>query len=105
MINGELQIEGNERFSNRDAQFFRLVQPFQRHTYTTDWFVYMYSFALHPERLQPSGTCNFSRIDNVDLVMTLASNADLNNPTVTLFAMNYNVLQIASGMAGLAYMS
>ena len=69
----------------------------------------MYSFALHPERLQPSGTCNFSRIDNADLVMTLASNANenefLDNPRVTLFATNYNILQIASGMAGLAYMN
>ena len=109
LIKAELQIEGNQRFSPRDAQFFRLLQPFQRHTFTPDWFVYMYSFALHPERLQPSGTCNFSRIDNADLVMTLASNTNenefLDNPRVTLFATNYNVLQIASGMAGLAYMN
>ncbi len=109
LIDAELQIEGNPRFEKRDAQHFRLLQPFQRHTYTSELFVYIYSFALHPERLQPSGTCNFSRIDNADLVMKLVSdksnNLFLENPRVTLFAMNYNILQIASGMAGLAYMN
>ena len=107
LIDVELQIEGNYRFKKRDAQHFRLLQPFQRHTYTPKLFTYIYSFALHPERLQPSGTCNFSRIDNADLVMKLVNenNDFLSNPRVILFAINYNVLQIASGMAGLAYMN
>ena len=69
----------------------------------------MYSFALHPEELQPSGTCNFSRIDSAVLKMKLMHNTAekkyMTNPRVTMFAMNYNVLQIASGMAGLAYMN
>lgn len=107
LIDVELQIEGNYRFKKRDAQHFRLLQPFQRHTYTPKLFTYIYSFALHPERLQPSGTCNFSRIDNADLVMKLVNenNDFLSNPRVILFATNYNILQIASGMAGLAYMN
>ena len=109
LIDAELQIEGNSRFEKRDAQHFRLLQPFQRHTYTSELFVYIYSFALHPERLQPSGTCNFSRIDNADLFMKFVSDRNndsfLKKPTVTVFAINYNVLQIASGMAGLAYMN
>jgi hypothetical protein len=58
-----------------------------------------YSFALKPEEHQPSGTCNFSRIDNANLVTTATS-----QPTIgTIFAVNYNVLRIMSGMGGLAY--
>ena len=109
LIDAELQIEGKPRFDKRNAQFFRLVQPFQRHSNSNSSFVYIYSFALHPEDLQPSGTCNFSRIDNVDMVMKLASNTSenifLNNPRITMYAINYNVLQIANGMAGLAYVN
>lgn len=109
LVDAELQIEGNSRFEKRNAQFFRLVQPFQRHSNCPESFTYIYSFALHPERLQPSGSCNFSRIDNANLVMKLAcdkgNDVFLKNPRVTVFAMNYNVLQIASGMAGLAYMN
>jgi hypothetical protein len=64
-------------------------------------FIYVYSFALNPEELQPSGTCNFSRIDNATLVFSdrMATGAD----TLKVFAVNYNVLRIMSGMGGLAY--
>ena len=57
----------------------------------------MYSFCLKPGEHQPSGTCNFSRIDNARLNLDGASTG------VYLFAMNYNVLRIMSGMGGLAY--
>jgi hypothetical protein len=61
----------------------------------------MYSFCLKPGEHQPSGTCNFSRIDNARLVF---SNMNAGNATnLSVFAMNYNVLRIMSGMGGLAY--
>ena len=60
----------------------------------------VYSFALKPEEHQPSGTCNFSRIDNANLIMT--HSAAVNTP-VTIYAVNYNVLRIMSGIGGLAY--
>jgi hypothetical protein len=69
--------------------------------------VYMYSFALKPEENQPSGTCNFSRIDNAHIVMNLSGNVtvddNLDTWDVRVYAVNYNVLRIMSGMAGLAY--
>ena len=60
-------------------------------------FVYCYSFALKPEEHQPSGTCNFSRIDNAQLITDGAAAAH------EVYAVNYNVLRIMSGMGGLAY--
>ena len=59
----------------------------------------VYSFALKPEEHQPSGTCNFSRIDNAELKFSIASPTE----AVTVYAVNYNVLRIMSGMGGLAY--
>ena len=56
----------------------------------------VYSFGLKPEEHQPSGTCNFSRIDNAQLVLG-------ESKAVTVYAVNYNVLRIMSGMGGLAY--
>ena len=61
----------------------------------------MYSFALNPEENQPSGTCNFSRIDNATLELSLEDNLDATK--VSVYALNYNVLRIMSGMGGLAY--
>ena len=77
--------------------------------------IYCYSFALRPEEHQPSGTCNFSRIDNAILNMSLADNTntgnnvtgdapnDITDKDVRIYAVNYNVLRIMSGMGGLAY--
>jgi hypothetical protein len=79
-----LQIDGFDRFDTRDAGYFRLVQPFQYHT-TTDvkQFIYLYSFALRPEEMQPSGSLNASRIDNMNLNVNLRP--DTYEPTQLFF--------------------
>lgn len=97
----KLMLNGHDRFSERDGSYFRLVQPYQHHTRVPSKAVYCYSFALKPEEHQPSGTCNFSRIDNATLSVTTGS---LDHDAVLkVYAVNYNVLRIMSGMGGLAY--
>jgi len=113
--NVKLQLNGHDRAAVQPHDYYHLVQPYESglghcgkslHNVDRTWgpvvnsanthCVGMYSFCLKPAEHQPSGTCNFSRIDN----------ARLNVDTVTnlyLFAMNYNVLRIMSGMGGLAY--
>jgi hypothetical protein len=180
LLSAKLQLNGNDRFSEREATYFRCVQPYQFHTgghrqgnislagsnqlenqggdwvsnvnpdsgvHGEDGFIYVYSFGLKPEEHQPSGTCNFSRIDNATLQMKLNLRQDIINhskqihsveedefsqpevlvpgdnvydrcgsvvaPRVThnhnndkfikVYATNYNVLRIMSGMGGLAY--
>lgn len=101
---GKLQLNGHDRFSGRDGSYFNLVQPYQHHTNVPSKGINVYSFALLPEEHQPSGTCNMSRIDNATLQLTLTS-ATLSGQSATIFvfAINYNVLRIMSGMGGLAY--
>ena len=64
-------------------------------------FIYNYSFSLDPENVKPSGSCNYSRIDNSHFIMKI--NNKLINPRLLLFARNYNILEIKAGMAGLSY--
>lgn len=97
----QLLLNGTERFEARTAPYFRLVQPFQYHTTTPKNYVYMYSFALKPEDHQPSGQCNFSKIDSADLNVNF--NALTGNSSFRCYAINYNVLRIFSGMAGQAF--
>ena len=102
VISAKLQLNGNDRFAVRDGTYFNWVQPFKHHTCIPDSpGINVYSFALKPEEHQPSGTCNFSRIDNAKLNLTLA--VGLDGGVVKVFATNYNVLRIMSGMGGLAY--
>jgi hypothetical protein len=114
----KIQLNGQDRFTEREGSYFNFVQPYQHHTSTPSTGINVYSFALKPEDLQPSGSCNFSRIDNAVLNLTLtpstfttnvtniaeeAVSGDQNSANVNIYATNYNVLRIMSGMGGLAY--
>jgi len=101
----KVQLNGHDRFSEREGPYFNLVQPFQHHTNIPAVGINVYSFALNPEDHQPSGTCNFSRIDNATLNLTLSNNTVGSDKTATVnvYATNYNVLRIMSGMGGISY--
>ena len=117
----KLQLNGHDRFRALDGDYFLNVQSLQHHTgvsgvllgsaasraracgdYNTGGGgVYSYSFAIKPEEHQPSGTCNFSRIDNATLQLTYTVAGSARN--LWVFAHGYNVLRVMSGMGGLAY--
>jgi hypothetical protein len=111
-----IQFNGQDRLDRRYGDYFHKVQMFQHHSggasyptqYTSQPGIYLYSFALRPEEHQPSGTCNFSRIDTATLVLSMSGNMVVNPDTddtweVRVYAVNYNILRIMSGMGGLAY--
>jgi len=101
----KLQLNGQDRFTEREGSYFDRVQPYQHHCRTPSTGINCYSFALRPEEHQPSGTCNFSRIDKATLQLTVSINTVISNNTaqVRVYALNYNVLRVMSGMGGLAY--
>ena len=105
VVTAKLQLNGQDRFSEREGSYFDVVQPFQHHTRAPDTGINVYSFALRPEEHQPSGSCNFSRIDNAVLQLVLSSPtvSGTNTAKVRVYAVNYNVLRVMSGMAGVAY--
>jgi hypothetical protein len=127
MKTAKLQLNGNDRFTEREAEYFTLIQPFQHHTnIPNSRGIHVYSFALKPEEHQPSGSLNFSRLDSVVMKMTIDNKGLVVNEggpyidkwgnkfktvqstekrasRVRFYAKNYNVLRIMSGTAGLAY--
>jgi hypothetical protein len=101
VTSAKIMLNGNDRFATRKGDYFSLVQPYQHHENTPDKFhqgINVYSFALKPEEHQPSGTLNMSRIDTA--VLSLSSSM---SGVISIYAVNYNVLRILSGMGGLAY--
>ncbi len=109
----KLVLNGNDRFSLRDGMYFNVVQPFQHHeNVPSNAGINVYSFALKPEEHQPSGTLNMSRIDTAVLNLEIYDKAAIpvtsfkyvaTNSSLFVYATNYNVLRILSGMGGLAY--
>ncbi len=112
-----LQLNGQDRFSKRDGNYFNYVMPWQCHSNTPCDGLNMYPFSLNPEEHQPSGTCNMSRIDNATLNIDFITSVTYNTGSAiatwsvnvasdarcNIYATNYNVLRIMSGMAGLAF--
>jgi len=115
LYNFNLILNGTNRFKERPGEYFRLIQNYNHHTRIPGNYIYTYSFSLRPEEHQPSGTCNFSRIDSAQLNFVLRNNTSPGNldgtplqeytelPKYTLFAPSYNILRIMGGMGGLAY--
>ena len=103
ITSAKLQLNGHDRFAERAGGYFNLVQPYQHHTnIPTNEGINVYSFALKPEEHQPSGTLNFSRIDSA--VLNLGhTNLGAFTGKIRVYAINYNVLRVMSGMGGLAY--
>jgi hypothetical protein len=114
VVAAKLQLNGSDRFQERDGAYFNYVQPWQHFSNTPADGINVYSFALKPEDHQPSGTCNFSRIDNATLQIRCGENNNAAsagykeshlgvNSVLKIYAVNYNVLRVMSGMAGAAY--
>jgi hypothetical protein len=97
----KLILNGQDRFKEQTGKYFNQVQPFYHCNGPALPGIYSYSFALKPCEHQPTGTCNFSRIDNAQAAITLKNSSI--NTTLAMFAVNYNVLRIQSGMGGLAF--
>lgn len=108
-VKAKLQLNGHDRFSERDGRYFNLCVPFSCHENVPATGINVYNFALRPEEQQPSGSLNFSRIDTAQLHLELHEKAiqdEAGNTTSTrikIYALSYNVLRIMSGMGGLAY--
>jgi hypothetical protein len=126
-----IQLNGQDRFDERFGDYFWKVQPYQHHTGGAFWPtrtaagvdaelafgfvnpVNVYSFAIQPEEHQPSGTCNFSRIDTATLVYDTYGSSPTSVAQIAptkltpfsfrVYAVNYNIFRIMSGMGGLAY--
>ena len=125
-----IQMNGVDRLPEKSGNYFRLIQKYQHHNGIdlrsfiknlvsplfnnstsisndlpiTQLDIFSYSFALKPDELQPSGSCNFSRLDNAILKISFQNNSEDNDSfNVRVFATNYNVLRIKAGMGGLAY--
>lgn len=105
---GNIQMNGHDRFVKRPAKYWRLVVPWAHHSRCPSKKVYCYSFALYeklqtPSGLAPSGAANFSRIDSAHLNLRLNPNIDAGR--LRVHALGYNVLRIANGLGGLVFVN
>lgn len=99
-----LKLNGHERFSKQNSEFFNYLQSYENYISTPNDGLNIYSFSINPIEHQPSGTCNFSRIDISSLHLEIDTDiVNIPNSEFHVFALNYNILRIMSGLGGIAY--
>tara|TARA_Y100000389_G_scaffold204853_1_gene260190 strand:+ start:1112 stop:2455 length:1344 start_codon:yes stop_codon:yes gene_type:complete len=107
LTSATLLLNGIERFEEKDGSYFNLIQPYQYHTVIPKAGIYVYSFSLHPESFQPSGTCNMSRINKIELKTEIKKipTDETYSYDMFVYVVNYNFLKITGGLAGIAFSS
>ena len=104
MRNAKIMFNGLDRIEIKDNYYYNLIQPYQHHTFIPKEGIYVYSFSLYPENFQPSGCCNMSQINKIQLYLeTIKPLSDEYKYDISIYAVNYNFLRITAGLAGLAY--
>ena len=114
--NIEFRFDGHIRLGKKDSGYFNLVQPFQHHKRKIKKGIHVYSFSLKPDDFQPSGACNFSRVNNFKIHIDLGiksgvkeipttGNGNYFNYNFNIYAVHYNILKIASGLGAKQYVN
>lgn len=104
MLSAKLMLNGHDRFSERSAAFFNLLEPYQHHSRGPEEGIYMYSPAIYPESLQPSSTINMSKIDLIEMLMKLSGIVSPKSTvSIRSYTLNYNIFRIFFNVGGLAF--
>jgi hypothetical protein len=104
IVSAELLLNTTSRFGKKPAIYWRSVVPYERHTNIPEAFIYVMAFALTPEKSdQPSGSCNLSRIDNIELVLEMQPALANESYNVFIFCRSWNLLRFKEGVAGAAF--
>lgn len=104
VIEETLNLNGVERESMREYNYFNYMQPYKNFTYQCDEGINIYSFGLFPEKINPSGSCNMTQIDNIELRLKLIPTISIDNTVkCRTYQLGYNVLRIINGLCGLVF--
>jgi len=104
ILQAQILLNGKDLISLRPANYYELLEVLRCHTRTPSPGIMIYSFAFAPEHYQPSGACNFSRIDNIQLQLVLSKTVSYDNPArVRVYGLSYNVLKIENGRCGVVF--
>jgi hypothetical protein len=97
-------FNGHPRMQMRDEIYYNCVQPWQYFRYNPPKGINIYSYSILPDRLQPSGACNMSKIDNIQINLKLSNDVSVSNPVkFKCYGLVYNVLRVISGVGGVVF--
>ena len=100
---GKMLWNGMDRFEDKTPEYFNYMQPYQHHTRAPKEGIYVYSFALHPEKIQPTGSFNASAVNKIQMYLVNNTPTDSYEYDIILFSRYYNVFRVMSGSGGIVF--
>ena len=103
----KILVNGMERFEEKTVEYFGMIQPYQHHTRIPKRGIMCYSFARNPERGQPSGTLNASKIARLQMYITIQAAAQATGRTYQLvvYGLGYNVFRVMAGNGSMVFVN
>ena len=102
--NSRLLLNGQERTISRNFSYYNYINPYKYHSNTPNNGINLYSFSSNPEKEQPTGSCNFSKIDDIVLELDIDKSVSYNNPAIVrVYNFSYNIFRILNGLGGVAF--
>jgi len=101
--NATVLFNGQERLSERDSCYFGKIQPYQHHTNTPATGINSYSFSVHPEEQQPSGTANLTKVEDVRLKIEVKGVNAKRKAKIRIYSVSLNTLRVSTGISGLVF--
>lgn len=105
MASAKMLWNGMERMEEKPAAYYQLLQPYQHHTSSPREGIYAYSFAIYPEKVQPSGTFNASMIQKIQLYVTTERYDDAEEFEAVIYTVYYNIFRVMGGSGGMVFQS
>lgn len=105
LASAKMLWNGMERMEEKPAAYYQLLQPFQHHTSSPRDGIYSYSFAIYPEKIQPSGSFNASMIQKIQLYVTTEKYEHVSEFEIVVYSVYYNIFRVMGGSGGMVFQS
>lgn len=103
LASAKIMWNGLERMEEKPAAYFQYLQPYQHHTSSPRDGIYSYSYAIYPEKVQPSGTFNATAIQKIQMYFTTETYPDVQEYEVMIYTVYYNIFRIFGGSGNMAF--
>ena len=104
----KITMNGLDRTNDMSCEYYRQVIPYESYNFLPRKYIYCYSFSLNPTQFQPSGSCNYSKINKSYLHINFNPINNIGGTTngrIKIYGTNYNILSIKQGMGGVLFMN
>jgi len=104
ILQEKIMLNSVDRINKYNHQYYEYIQSYSYSENSLPYGIGMYSFALYPLNIQPSGTTNMSQIELIELTMRMNNIVNQNNiASIKVYSLCYNILRVNNGLCATVF--